>query len=111
VLSPASFQSYAGFKDGLSGDVLFDHPTSIIVAGDGHLYVADTGNAAIRRVDRGDNAATLPIMAIAGAGTPPPDGGQSGSGDGGSGGGGAPAWCYLAALAALLSSRFLSRKQ
>ncbi|MDR1010347.1 MAG: hypothetical protein LBM04_04335, partial [Opitutaceae bacterium] len=24
VLSPASFQSYAGFKDGLSGDVLFD---------------------------------------------------------------------------------------
>ncbi len=105
VLPPAGFLNYAGFKDGLSGGVLFDRPASIVVAEDGLLYVADTGNAAIRRVDRGDEVATLPLEVLTGNSDPADNNNNSG------GGGGAPGWWFAAALAVLLAFRALSDKR
>ncbi|HEY9839128.1 MAG TPA: hypothetical protein V6D23_01635 [Candidatus Obscuribacterales bacterium] len=40
----------AGFKDGKGGDASFDTPGALSFDGAGNLYVADTGNSAIRKV-------------------------------------------------------------
>jgi hypothetical protein len=98
----------AGFKDGTGAGAWFDSPVALALAEDGNIYVADSGNFAIRRISANDTVTTLPLMPVPDAVSQKPDDGQDGS-DGG--GGGAPAWYYLAALAALLSTRFLSRKQ
>lgn len=42
----------AGFRDGAFGEVAFDHPHGIALAGE-RLYVADTRNHAIRLIDLG----------------------------------------------------------
>ncbi len=39
-----------GFVDGASTSAKFSSPSGITLGGDGHLYVADTGNNAIRKV-------------------------------------------------------------
>ncbi len=38
----------SGFADGPAKSALFEHPQGVIVAEDGTVYIADTGNAAIR---------------------------------------------------------------
>lgn len=40
-----------GFHNGWGGQARFDTPTALAVAGDGTLWVADTGNRALRRID------------------------------------------------------------
>jgi hypothetical protein len=40
----------AGFADGSGADAQFDTPSGLALGGDGSIYVADTGNNAIRRV-------------------------------------------------------------
>ncbi|OAM90794.1 IPT/TIG domain-containing protein [Termitidicoccus mucosus] len=111
ALYPEGFSNYAGFKDGRDsnpGDVLFDHPSSIVVAEDGYLYVADTGNAAIRRIDNGSDVTTLSIEPLTGNSDSPGNGTGGGSGGGG---GGAPGWWFIAALAALITTRaFVCRR-
>ncbi len=42
-----------GYSDGPAAEALFEHPQGIAVAEDGTVYVADTGNAAIRRLKDG----------------------------------------------------------
>jgi sugar lactone lactonase YvrE len=41
-----------GFVDGVGSDARFDTPSALAIGPDGSLYVADTGNNAIRRVTR-----------------------------------------------------------
>ncbi|MDR0353023.1 MAG: IPT/TIG domain-containing protein, partial [Opitutaceae bacterium] len=41
----------AGFSDGVGPEVLFNTPSGIAIDNDGDLYVADTGNHAIRHID------------------------------------------------------------
>jgi len=41
----------AGFSDGREGDAQFDHPRSAVMCPDGYIYVADTLNHVIRRID------------------------------------------------------------
>ena len=53
----------AGFKDGAKAGASFDHPQGLI-ADASSIYVADTGNHAIRRIDR----ATGTVMTLAGNG-------------------------------------------
>ena len=40
-----------GLTDGAGGSARFDTPASLAVAGDGSIWVADTGNDAVRRID------------------------------------------------------------
>lgn len=46
-----------GFKDGAADAASFDHPQGLIAAGDA-IFVADTGNHAIRRIDLATGAVT-----------------------------------------------------
>ncbi|MCB9642807.1 MAG: hypothetical protein H6728_06985 [Myxococcales bacterium] len=53
----------SGYQDGASGQALFFAPRGIAVADDGSVYVADTGNHVIRKID------TQGVGTIAGDGT------------------------------------------
>jgi DNA-binding beta-propeller fold protein YncE len=48
-----------GFADGVGRDARFDTPSGLAAAADGVLYVADTGNNAIRRVTRDGQVTTI----------------------------------------------------
>ncbi|HEY0943949.1 MAG TPA: hypothetical protein VGD81_01735, partial [Opitutaceae bacterium] len=107
----------AGFKDGTGTAAWFDRPTAIVVAEGGDLYVADTGNAVIRRITSADEVTTLPVEALTGNPDPSSNPGSGGGSSGGGpaknegGGGGAPGWWFVAAFAALLATRaFASRR-
>lgn len=51
--------SAAGYKDGKAEEALFDSPTGIVVDKDGTVYVADTGNSAIRVIRDGEVSTLL----------------------------------------------------
>jgi|GEM_PF-1091588 len=44
---------YGGFADGPAASALFDHPEGVAVGADGTVYIADTGNAAVRMLKNG----------------------------------------------------------
>ncbi len=48
-----------GFKDGFCAEARLFHPTGLAVDGNGYLYIADTGNGAIRRLDKEGNLTTV----------------------------------------------------
>ncbi len=48
-----------GFRDGAGSAAQFDTPSAIAIAADGSLYVADTGNNAIRRITRDGVVSTV----------------------------------------------------
>ena len=59
-----------GFVDGLGSDARFRHPEGVAVDHDGYVYVADTGNHAIRMISPSGRVSTL-----AGTGSPGSDDG------------------------------------
>jgi sugar lactone lactonase YvrE len=50
----------AGYADGDRSTALFDTPSGIVIAADGSLIVADTGNDRLRRISPDGNVTTLP---------------------------------------------------
>jgi len=50
-----------GYADGDRNTALFDTPSGVVVANDGSLIVADTGNDRLRRIDTQGNVTTLPV--------------------------------------------------
>jgi DNA-binding beta-propeller fold protein YncE len=48
-----------GFADGAGSDARFDTPSGLAIAADGTMYVADTGNNAVRRIARDGSVTTL----------------------------------------------------
>ncbi len=48
-----------GFKDGFCTEARLFHPTGLAVDDDGYLFIADTGNGAIRRLDKEGNLTTV----------------------------------------------------
>jgi hypothetical protein len=114
--SPAFAPAAPGFLDGTGVDARFDHPHALTLASDGTLYIADTGNAALRTIapDATATVSTIPLRAGpaitgtvsgTGSGTGGSDtggsNGKSNGGGGGGGGGGAPSLLFLVALTAL----------
>ena len=47
-----------GYKDGKRTKALFSNPTGIVATSKGIVYIADTGNNVIRKIDRNDNVTT-----------------------------------------------------
>ena len=111
----AGVPGIAGFADGVGLDALFDQPRGLVLDGIGVLVVADTGNAALRKVAANAAVTTLVLTQPPASNppvTPPPaqnpsqpstGGGAPGGGSsgGGGGGGGAPSVWFLGALALL----------
>jgi sugar lactone lactonase YvrE len=48
-----------GSSDGSASGARFDHPSDVVVDGAGNIYVADSGNHAIRKIDLSGNVTTL----------------------------------------------------
>jgi sugar lactone lactonase YvrE len=119
VTTLAGLPGIAGFKDGPGNTAWFNKPRDITIDSTGNLYVADTGNAVIRKITPAGAVSTLAITIATtpggsnpgtpGGGSPPPTvpapATPNNSGSGGGGGGGAPSAAYLAALLAIVLVR------
>lgn len=42
----------AGYRDGLAGEALFNHPKNLAIDDDGNIYIADPKNFAIRKLSK-----------------------------------------------------------
>jgi alpha-tubulin suppressor-like RCC1 family protein len=106
----------AGHRDGTSP--MFNAPRDLTIDTSGNLYIADTGNSAIRKVTPSGSVTTLVITDSSGGGngggtpiptTPPAAPPSSGGGSGG--GGGAPSIWFFSALVALSALRWQTRRR
>ncbi|MDR1010630.1 MAG: carboxypeptidase regulatory-like domain-containing protein [Opitutaceae bacterium] len=101
-------------KDGTGEAAWFAHPEGLSHGAGSTLYIADTGNAVVRKVtfDESGNAVVTTLKTTVKAPAPPPvDVGPFDPGsDKPGGGGGAPSHWFLAALAALALVRCLRRR-
>ena len=116
VTTVAGVAGLAGFADGTSTTMtLFNQPRGLAPDGSGGLYVADTGNAAIRRIAVNGTVSTpaMPQGYVSTGGSiamgSPPD--TTTTSSSGGGGGGAIEPRFLALLALLGISRWLTRKR
>ena len=60
-VSTVAGKGIPGYADGDRNTALFDTPSGVIVANDGSLIVADTGNDRLRRIASDGNVTTLPV--------------------------------------------------
>jgi sugar lactone lactonase YvrE len=67
VSTLAGVANTVGSSDGAGALALFNHPASIVLARDGNLYVADSGNNAIRRVTLAGVVTTVAGAAASGS--------------------------------------------
>jgi hypothetical protein len=112
VSTLAGLGTISGLKDGTGGDAWFNQPLDLALDGAGDLYVADTGNAVIRKITPAGAVTTLKLSVPSVApiqptpSSPPPATTQTPAPTGNNeGGGGAPSVFFLAALATLLGIR------
>lgn len=54
-----------GYRDGKRTKALFKNPTGIVATDNGIVYIADTGNNVIRKIDRNNNVTTYAGIATA----------------------------------------------
>jgi|GEM_PF-1259022 len=119
VTTLAGLSTVGGLKDGTGGEAWFNHPRDLAVDTAGNIYVADTGNAAIRKITPDGVVSTMNLKLAPTASTGgTSSGGSSGggtttapsSGGGGGGGGGAPSLWFLGLMSVLLGLRFINRR-
>ena len=79
VSTLAGLPTVSGDEDGTGSGALFNLPRALTIDAAGNLYVADTGNAAIRKVTPAGVVTTLTLQQV--AATPPSGGGSSTSGN------------------------------
>ncbi|MCB1104913.1 MAG: hypothetical protein KDK74_09295, partial [Cephaloticoccus sp.] len=121
VTTLAGLSTVGGLKDGNGTDAWFNQPRDVAVDGSGTVYVADTGNAAIRKITPAGLVTTLALTAGSSSGgstggssgggttTPPTTGGSSGGGGGG--GGGAPSLWFILAVGGSALLRMWQRQR
>ena len=61
VTTVAGLAGIPGLMDGTGGYAWFDHPEGLTLGADGNLYVADTGNAMIRKVTLAGSVSTMSL--------------------------------------------------
>ena len=122
VSTLAGLPGVAGLRDGQGAGAWLSQPRSVAYDGAGSLYVADTGNAAIRRVSLTGSVSTVTLVSapavnepeapsVAPSPTPAPPSAPSGtpsapsSGGGGGGGGGSTGLVLILAFGVLLAVR------
>ncbi len=71
VTTIAGLSTVAGFKDGVGIDAWLNQPRDVKVDALGNLYVADTGNAAIRKITPA-GVVTTPVISAVSSTTPTP---------------------------------------
>jgi sugar lactone lactonase YvrE len=124
VITVAGVPGIAGLADSASGVALFNQPHGLVADGAGNLYVADTGNAAIRKIAPDGAVTTLALTAApaettiaqppSSNPTPPASGtatgaaSAGGSGGGGGGGGDMESW-FVLMLTLLAAARWARR--
>ena len=81
--------------------------------GTGNIFVADSGNAAVRRIAADGTVTTLPLAPAASNTPPPPAGGGTPPpmGMSGGGGGGAMEPWWILSLALLIAARAMTRRR
>jgi sugar lactone lactonase YvrE len=111
VTTLAGLAGMAGLQDGTGSGAFFNQPKGLTVDSSGNVYVADTGNAAIRKITPAGVVTTLVVTPVVPAAvtTPAPAAPAPAS----SGGGGAFDSWFIPALGALafVRRRFLKRSQ
>jgi len=132
VTTLAGLPGIAGLMDGEDSSAWFNQPEGLALDASGNLFVADTGNAAVRKVTAAGNVTTVALSGALNApgntgsssspetnpstptpgNTPPATSGSSGSASGGSSGGGGTMEGWLAASLGLVCvlRRFLRRR-
>ena len=110
----AGLPTVSGLEDGVGTFALLNQPRSLALDSAGNLFVADTGNAAIRKIDPGGNVTTVALSAAPESASTPtpsptPTPAQTTSSSGGGGGGGSIDACFLGALALLASHKMRRR--
>ena len=115
VATLAGIAGIAGLGDGAGSNALFNQPHGLAIDGNRNLFVADTGNAAVRRIAP-DNAVTTLALTATAPSTPPPSDGTTASppatataSTSGGGAGGAPSFWFCGALAGLAFARWAGR--
>jgi streptogramin lyase len=115
VITLAGTAGVAGLGNSAGGVVLFNQPHGLVADGAGNLFVADTGNAAIRKIAADGTVTTLALTAAPArttkAQTPtsnsttPVSGTAAGTSSGGGGGGGAIDFWFVLMLTLLAATR------
>jgi streptogramin lyase len=120
----AGVPGVVGLKDGVGNEAWFSRPRDLCLDAEGTLYVADTGNAAVRRITRQGGTTTLSLASLTTAPAPetpappvtptvpatPPITPPSSSSSSGGGGGAPGSWFLVALLSASLVRRALPRR-
>ena len=52
VVTTVAGTNKSGYKDGTLSEALFNEPTDVVITGDGVIYVVDSGNQAIRKIEK-----------------------------------------------------------
>lgn len=111
VSTLAGLPTIGGNQDGTGSGAMFNQPRALTIDGAGNLFVADTGNAAIRKVTPAAVVTTLTLRqgtsspgsgggTTGGGSSSTPVGGSASSGPNGNGAGSTGGW-FIAALGAL----------
>jgi sugar lactone lactonase YvrE len=111
VTTVAGIAGIAGSRDGDGTGALFNQPRGLSLDDSGNLYVADTGNAAIRKITSAGVVTTVTVTTSATTTTSNSTSSSStATASAGGGGGGAMETWILGALALLGLARWLARK-
>jgi sugar lactone lactonase YvrE len=123
VTTVAGIAGIAGLGDGAGTNALFNQPRGLVVDASRNLWIADTGNGAIRKIAPTGMVTTLALTAGSNGGTTPTPSGAGttslpaslttggGDGSGGGGGGGAPSGWFCCALLLLVAARTFRRRK